>query len=51
MNLLLSKRFNETDNFNYKQKNDSNLNKYQTDYAKNKHKYNITNAMDILLDK
>ena len=54
LNYLLSKRFNETDNINYKQKDvyvNSNLNKYQSDYGKNKHKYNITNAMDVLLDK
>jgi len=54
LNYLLSKRFHETDNF-YNRNKDSHgqnkYNKYESDYGKKKPKYDITNAMNILLDK
>jgi hypothetical protein len=49
---ILNKKYPESDNIRVKENyGNFNQNRYESDYGKQKHKYNITNAMNILLDK
>ena len=53
LNQILNKRNNFSDKIKLNE-NYSNYyapNKYESDYTKNKNKYNISDAMNILLDK